>query len=78
MHLILHVPDASPEALARGVAAARAVFEAGSAAVHCAKPHDALREAVALHTLAEVAAIEACLDGAPAPPGCRLECVRLC
>ena len=65
MHLILHVPNASPASLERGVAAARAVFDAGAAAVHGASFRDARREAAALHSLAEVAAIEACLAGAP-------------
>ena len=78
MHLILHVPDASPEALARGVAAARAVFDAGVTVVRSARAREARLEAAALHRLAEAAAIEACMAGAAVSPGCWLECVELC
>ena len=78
MHIILHVPDASPEALARGTAAARAVFDAAATVMSGANLCDDRRELEALHCLAELVAIEACLAGVPVPPGCWLECVRLC
>ena len=78
MNLLLHVPNASPAELERGLAVARAVFSVGEPHVCACAPEEAHREAAALHALAELAALEACLAGAPVPPGCWLELIALC
>jgi len=78
MRLHLHVPGASPEQLACGLAAAAAVIAAGTEVVQQAGAGDVSKEVASLHALAELAGIDACLAGAPVPQGCRLEHVTLC
>jgi len=91
MVLILHVPGASPEALARGLAVANAVVnEAGLTVSEAAVGYraraewqggdksssalpDAIMQAAAAFSLAQIAAIETCCEGRSAPKGSRLE-----
>jgi hypothetical protein len=56
MRLHLHVPGASPEQFARGLAAAVAVIAAGTEDVQQVSAGDVSKEVASLHALAEHAA----------------------